>query len=169
MLTDAIERLRTIAPVTVLIIPGNHDTLSAFHVGDSLACLYHNTRDVEIRNEPTARKYVSYGTTLLMFTHGEKGKQKNYPLLMATERPAEFGASRFREAHVGHTHETKVQEHMGVRVRTSPALCAADAWHAENQFVGNLRGAEALVWSREHGNVAQALFTVPEPKRGSAA
>jgi hypothetical protein len=162
LLTEAVERLRAIAPVTVVVVPGNHDTLSAFHVGDSLACLYHNTPDVQVWNDPIQRKYVSYGKTLLMWTHGDKGKRQNYPLLMATERPTEFGAARFREAHVGHTHETRLQEQMGVRVRTSPALCAADAWHSENHLVGNLRSAEALVWSEDEGLVAQAMFTVSD-------
>ena len=53
---------------------------------------------------------------------------------------------------------------MGVRVRVSPALCPADSWHSENHFVGNLRSAEALVWSRDEGNVAVATYTVPEKR-----
>ncbi|MCR4375658.1 MAG: hypothetical protein NUW22_12495 [Acidobacteria bacterium] len=164
LMADAIERLRPIAPVTVVIVPGNHDALSAFHLGDSLACLYHNTPDVTVMNDPIPRKYVHYGQSLLLYTHSDKGKRSSLPLLMATERPREFGASQFREAHVGHTHEFKVQELMGVRVRVSPALCSADAWHSENHFVGNLRSAEALVWSRDEGNVAVATYTVPEKR-----
>ncbi len=164
LLSEAIDRIRTVAPVTVVVVPGNHDALSAFHVGDSLACLYHNTPDVTVMNDPIPRKYIHYGQNLILFTHGDKGKKQNLPLLMATERPAQFGASRYREAHVGHTHELKMVEHMGVRVRVSPALCSPDAWHSENHFVGNLRSAEALVWSRDEGNISVATYTVPEKR-----
>ena len=162
LVTEAIERLRKIAPVSVVIVPGNHDTMAAFHLGDSLECLYHNTKDVEIRNEPIPRKYVSYGKTLILFTHGHSGKKPDYPLLMATEQPKLFGESLFREIHSGHTHESKLVERMGVRWRVSPALCAPDSWHSENHFVGNLRAAEALVWSRTEGNIATATYTVIE-------
>lgn len=162
LMTEAIERLRTLAHVEVPVIPGNHDTMAAFHLGDSLECYYHNTKDVTIRNEPTPRKYVSYGRNLILYCHGDKGKRLDYPLLMATEQPELFGKALYREIHTGHTHELKIVERMGVRVRVSPALTAADAWHNENHFVGNLRQAEALVWSRDEGNVATATFTVNE-------
>ena len=168
LLTEAIERLRVLAPVEVLIVPGNHDTMAAFHVGDSLACLYHRTKDVTIQNAPIPRKYVSYGRTLVMFTHGHKGKRQNYPLLMATERPEQFGKARFREAHVGHTHDDRVTESMGVKVRVCPALCPPDAWHSEQHFVGNLRSAEAFVWAREDGLVSTATYTAPEVLEQSA-
>jgi hypothetical protein len=169
LLTEAIERLRQLAPVTVVAVPGNHDALGVYHVADSLECLYHNTPDVKIMNDPVPRKYVDYGRNLILFTHGDKGKNDKLPLLMATERPVQFGNARFREAHIGHRHELRLQEHMGVRVRTSPALCAADAWHSEQHFVGNLRSAEAFVWSREDGIVAMATYTVREDRRQEAA
>lgn len=162
LLTQAIDRLRELAPVEAVIVPGNHDTMAAFHVGDSLSCLYHQTPDVTIQNAPIPRKYVAYGRTLLMFTHGHKGKRQNYPLLMATERPEQFGKARFREAHVGHTHEDRVTESMGVKVRVCPALCPPDAWHSEQHFVGNLRSAEAFVWAKDDGLVSTATYTAPE-------
>jgi len=168
LISDAVDRLREIAPVTVVIVPGNHDALSSFHLGDSLACLYHKTPSVTVLNDPIPRKYIHYGANLILFTHGDKGKRQQLPLLMATEKPAEFGASRYREAHVGHTHELRVQEEMGVRIRISPALCPPDAWHSENHYLGNVRSAEALVWSRQHGNISVATYTVPESRDKTA-
>lgn len=162
MVTRCIDKLKTIAPVTVLMVPGNHDTQSLWHLGDSLECWFWNDADVYIDNAPTQRKYFEHGKVMLMFTHGDKGKQQNYPLLMATEQPEMFGRTKHREAHTGHIHQLQVREQHGVRVRVSPALCAADAWHAENQYVGNARAAEAFVWSPEEGLMSQATWTVPE-------
>ena len=166
LITDTAERLAGLAPVTLVMCAGNHDTLANYCLGDALECWFHNTPAVTVMNAPTPRKYLQHGKVMLMWTHGDKGKLSDLPLLMATEQPAMFGATRFREAHTGDKHTRRAlqslgtAEHMGVTVRISPALCAADAWHSENQFVGNLRAAEAFVWSKDEGLVAQAMFTV---------
>lgn len=169
MITRAIERLRMLAPVQVLMIPGNHDTLAVWHLGDSLECLFHGDPDVMVDNAPTMRKYHQFGKVMLLFTHGNRGKLTDYPLLMATEQPKMFGETIHREAHTGDKHQLKVQEHHGVRVRISPALCAADAWHAEHHFVGNTRAAEAFIWHAEEGLIGTAVYTVPAmPSEGAA-
>jgi hypothetical protein len=152
-ITEAIEILRQIAPVEVVMVSGNHDDLGVWHLGDSLECLYAKNEDVLIRNEPTARKYVRFGSNFLMFTHGDKGKREDYPLLMATERPKDFGETRFREIHTGHIHQTKLQEWHGVRVRILPSLSPPDAWHSENGFTGQQRNAEGYIWNGVEGLV----------------
>lgn len=156
-----IERLRAKfkCPVIAIMVPGNHDKLSVWHLGDSLECYFHNYKDVTIENTPRYRKYHSFGKVMLMFTHGDKGKRNDYPLLMATEQPEMFGRSKFWEAHTGHNHMTKVDEQHGVRVRVLSALCPADDWHAENGFVGNKRSAEAYVWNKEEGLIGIAIHS----------
>src|SRR5678815_4639289 len=99
---------------------------------------------------------------MLMFTHGDKGKRPNYPLVMAQEQREMWGNTIHREAHTGHLHQMRVEELHGVKVRISPALCPADAWHAENMFTGNARAAEAFVWHKDEGLVGTAIYTVPE-------
>jgi len=150
-ITEAIEAMRLVAPVEVVLVPGNHDNLGVWHLGDSLECLYENTEDVTIRNEPTAFKTVRFGKVLLGFCHGDKGKREDYPLLLATERSKDFGETLFREVHTGHNHQTKTQEWHGVRVRILPSLSPPDAWHAENGFMGQQRNAEAFVWNSNEG------------------
>lgn len=157
-ITKCIERLRQIAPVKVLMVSGNHDQMSVWHLGDSLECYFHKYADVEIENTPIYRKYHQHGQVMLMFTHGDKAKRTDYPLLMASEQREMWGSTRFRECHTGHTHMTKMDEQHGVRVRVLPALCPPDDWHAENGFVGNLRNAEAYVWNKDEGLVNQAFY-----------
>lgn len=162
MMIQAIEeRLRPLATdVRVLVMPGNHDRLATWCMGDSLECWFHRDKTVKVDNRPLPRKYEQFGKVMLMFCHGDKGKKQDYPLLMATEQPEMFGSSLYREAHIGHRHESKLTEHHGVRVRTSPALCEPDEWHSGMGFVGNARAAEAFVWHREQGLIATAHYTV---------
>ena len=171
MIVKHIETLRQYARIVrVIVVPGNHDSRSCFHLGDSLECYFHNYSDVVVDNEPVARKYLLFGKVLLGFTHGHTGKHSDYPMLMASEVPELFGLSKFREMHCGHRHKTQsdltrvreIDESHGVRVRILSALTATDAWHSQSGFVGNLRGAEAFVWDAESGLVANYHYNNPE-------
>lgn len=160
MLCRTIEKLRPYCKrVVVKVIPGNHDTQSCFTLGDSLECYFHNYSDVEIDNAPTPHKFYRWGNVFLGLTHGDKGKKSDYGLWMATEKPTDFGESKFREIHIGHTHGLKVDEKFGVRVRTFAALCPPDAWHSHNMFTGNLMQAEAIVWNKDKGRIAEFIHT----------
>jgi hypothetical protein len=160
MLVEEIDKLRMIAPVLVVVVPGNHDNQTAFTLGDSLECWFHNCSEVEIQNEPTPRKYYQHGKVMIMWCHGDKAKRADYPLLMATEKPAMFGVTVYRECHTGHLHTTRTDEKLGVRVRIIPSLCPADYWHAENGFTGNIKAAEIYVWNEEEGLVNQGFFNI---------
>ena len=161
LLTEAINKLRKIAPVKVLTIPGNHDNESSWHLGDSLECLYNATPDVLVDNSPTSRKYTQFGLVMLMHCHGEKGRRQDYPLLMAAEQPLMFGNTKYREVHTAHRHQTEVMEMHGVRVRTLPSLSGSDYYHASNGYTGNLRQAEAFMWNKDEGLLGTAIYTVP--------
>ena len=164
MMVAAIERLRELAPVDVVMVPGNHDQLSIWHLGDSLECYFHKYTDVKIDNDPRQRKYYEFGKVMLMFTHGDKGSKPDYLGVVATEQPEMWARTEFREVHCGHIHKVEVAEYHGLKVRVSPALCPPDAWHAEKHFVGNGRSAEAFVWSKDEGLINTAYYTI---KRGT--
>ena len=156
----AIEECRKRArKVVVIMVKGNHDEESVWHLGDSLQCYFHKTADVEIDNEPTTRKYHRFGRVMVMFTHGDKGKRADYAKLMASEQKAMWSATDFHEAHTGHRHKTKVDEEYGFRERILPALCPPDDWHAERGFVGNLQSSEAFLWNRREGLIGTVIYT----------
>jgi hypothetical protein len=154
----SIEKLRLLAPVDVIVVPGNHDSLSSWAIGDSLECWFHAYEDVVIDNEPVARKYYSFGDVLLMFTHGHKGVHGDYGIMMATEQPALFAASKFREVHTGHLHQQRLTEKFGIRVRILSSLTPSDWYHSENGYIGMQKVAEAMVWNKKEGLVAQFFY-----------
>lgn len=156
----AIEKLREYAPlVRVVMVSGNHDKLSVWHLGDSLECYFHKYTDVKIDNSPRYYKYYEFGQVMLMYTHGDKGKSKDYPLMMATEQPEMFGRTRYREVHIGHTHTEISRESHGVVVRTLSPLCPPDKWHADNGYVGNIRRTQAFVYNKNEGLIGTVIYT----------
>jgi hypothetical protein len=155
---SAIEMLKELGPVKVIVCVGNHDRFSSWALGDSLECFFHSDPMVSIDNSPSLRKYHQWGKVGLLFVHGDLGKREDMPLLFATENPRMFGETSFREIHTGHNHSTRTQEFHGVRVRILSSLSTADEYHASNGYTGNLRTAESFVWSKTEGLIAQ--FTV---------
>ena len=153
----AIRRLREVAPVVVPIIPGNHDRLAAFHVGEVLEAVFAGDKGVKVDNSPNLRKYVRYGTTLLGLTHGSEEKVADLPLIMAREEPKAWGECSVHEWHIGHLHKSKETRYIagdtfnGVGVRVITALTAADAWHHSKGYIKARRAAEAFLWSKTAG------------------
>ena len=153
MCVEAIDRCRTIAPVDVVIVPGNHDVERSFYLGESLEAWYHNTDNVEVDNRPLSRKYRLYGNSLIGFEHGRNVKLKDLPLVMADEVPDLWAKSKFREIHTADKHHDATIETRGVRVRTIPSLAPASAWMAGKAYRA-VKEAQVFVWSKENGNIA---------------
>jgi hypothetical protein len=170
LLVETIDTLRELAPVEVISVPGNHDTLSAWTITETLKAWYRRVGDVVVDNSPTLRKYRTWGRCLLGFTHGDKERPDDLPLLMATEQPQLWSATRYREWHLGHLHKsaTKIKttgdEYHGVRVRTLPSLCASDVWHSQMGYTGNIRSAESYYWHQERGLAGTCVYNVPGMK-----
>lgn len=162
MIAETVSQLSLRAGVDVVMVPGNHDTLSTFCLGDSLECFFSKHKNVHIDNTPAHRKYYQWGTVMLLHTHGHNLKPQNIPLLMATEMPMVFGSTTWREAHTGHLHQVSLRETNGVRIRILPSLSGVDAWHSENGYVGNIRSAESYVWDKGEGLIATATYRAPD-------
>lgn len=150
----AVDRLMALAPVRVLVVPGNHDLQSTFHLGVALQAWYRNCQRVEVDNSPKLRKYLRYGRTLLGYAHGGRysPKERSLPLVMAQEQPKAWAQTIWREWHIGHWHKKREERYTagdtynGVHVRVIPALTGTDAWHYQHGLVGEWKAAEAYLW-----------------------
>jgi len=151
LVTQAIEYLAQFAPVDVVVIQGNHDFERMFYVGEVLDALYHNNKNITIDNGLDSRKYYEYGINMIMFTHGDKEKAAELPLLIATEQPEMWSRAKVREVHCGHKHKEMLNEYMGTKVRFIPSICANDAWHKTQGYVGTLRCGQAFIWNKNRG------------------
>ena len=150
LLTWAVEQCRLLAPVRVLWIPGNHDTVLSYAATVGLAQRYFETEDVSVDLSPQPRKYVRYGSNLIGFAHGvEEGKRIDG--LMQVEAAQDWGRTTWREYHLGHLHTELAEEKNGITFRRISSITAPDAWHSENGFIGSVRRAQAFVWDKETG------------------
>ncbi len=157
----AIELLRQIAPVDVVVVPGNHDEMLSKCLGEVLIAYYRRESDVLVDNREALRKYYKFGQTLLGLTHGKYEPYDTLPLLMATESPKDWSQTQFHEFHVGHVHHragkgyaTQYLDTGGVLVRVLPSLAEADEWHRRKGFTTSTKAAEAYIFDPDEGLIA---------------
>jgi hypothetical protein len=160
-----IHECAKIAPVEVVIVPGNHDELTAWTLGQVLEAEYTGDKRVTFQSGPMLRKYVRYGKNLIGFTHGCDEPHKNLPQIMAVEAKQHWAETTYREWHVGHLHKQKatmpviIDDDIGVTVRIIRALSGTDAWHFRKGYVGGVKGAEAFLWLKSGGLRAHLYHT----------
>jgi hypothetical protein len=164
LVIENVNKLVQIAPVDIVIVPGNHDFERAFFLGDSLEGWFFNNENVTVNNSPNPRKYYKYGKVLLGYTHGDKERMNDLPLIMAQEVPLEWATTLYREFHLGHFHHKKeikyksTEEYQGVVVRLMSSLSGTDAWHHNKGYISAKKSAEALIWDPEKGLESQLYY-----------
>ena len=150
LMVRAINFLAQTAPVDVVVIQGNHDYERMFYSGEFLRAFYINDERVWIDNSYESRKYYKYGNNMIMFTHGDKEKKAEMPLIMATEQPQMFAETKHREVHCGHLHKEMVNEYRGIKVRFIPSICGNDEWHKMMGYEAKRTG-QAHIWNKLRG------------------
>ena len=157
-----IEEATQIAPVDVLVVPGNHDREKAFCLGEVLDARFHLNHDVNVMNDPDPFSYYRWGKVLLGFNHGEEyasdKKRTELPIQMSTDRPVDWSETVWREIHLGHFHSEdemvwryrSAKQIRDITVRTLPSLSSTDAWHRVSGYASPL-AAEAHVYHKSKG------------------
>lgn len=159
---EHIDILSQVAPVTVVLMSGNHDRMNSHALLLYLSAAYEKNDRVEVVKEHTMRVYQQVGQTLVCFTHGDTAKVKDLGTIMSVERRKEWGDTRHHIAIGGHLHHQRVQEIGGVRHYLLPSLAGTDAWHAGQGYVGSDSGLMGLLIDQEDGVVATLFSPVRE-------
>ena len=163
----AIRALREVAPVKVVVIPGNHDRVSMFCLGEVIAAAFDGDPLVTVDNSPRIRKYYRYGVNLIGYTHGDREKLSELPLIMADEAGKDWAETRIHEWHVGHKHNKRQMrwvthdQYRTTGVRILPSLTGQDSWHYEKGY-RHLPQAEAHVYSLTRGYAGMLNHHTPD-------
>jgi hypothetical protein len=164
LMIDTIGQLACIAPVDVVVVPGNHDATVSLVLGEILDCFFYNDERVTVYGSPKTRKYYQYGKTAIQLTHGDEENHKDLGLIFATEQKEMWAATEFRFCQVGHFHKNKkisyisVDEFQGFQVQIIPTLSSATAW-AYKKGYHSLKQAKAFLFDKEGGLVGEFTTT----------
>lgn len=151
LLSEVIEELAVSGyKIEVMVVNGNHASLSEYCLGSYLVAWFHDYPNVTVHNRPSKRKYYGYGKTLFGFVH-DAGNLKDIPMVMVRENQSTISNYKHFEILSGDKHHERMIDEQGFKVRIAPALCPPDAWHSENNYVGSVRQSQALYYSKENG------------------
>lgn len=150
--------IRKHAKVHVIVQPGNHDPSSSVMLAEALAAIYESEPRISVDRSPSPFHYYRFGACLFGVCHGhETRKLEKLPLIMATDRPSDWGESTFRYWYTGHVHHDRVLDVEGTRVESFRVLPPVDAW-AHGRGYRSAREMKGLVLHREHGETMRVAF-----------
>ena len=150
LLLSVVNTLAEIAPVEVILIPGNHDPSSSYGLIKTLAAHYKNVDGVTVDITHKFTKHRQFGNCLVLWNHADMPKGRVMDLIYHEARK-EFGETKYAEIHSGHIHHQKVFEEGGIILRYCSSITDPDDWHVLNGFIGSLRATQAFVWDKETG------------------
>ncbi len=165
LLIMCIGRLGCIAPVDVIWISGNHDLMTGYTLGRAVEMAFINEDKVKFYTTFKNRKAMRYGKVLLGWSHGE---EKEYILAswLQNEYPKEWGASKYREVHVGHLHHSSGFKSVfedtgkGIVCRGINSLCGSSGWEYAQGYPKLPKQMQCFVWNPEKGLREQWYVTV---------
>lgn len=155
LMTTTIDALNQIAPVTVILVPGNHATNTETYLALSLESIYRDNSRVYVDHRPIPRKYYGWYNNLIGFAHGELPLKK-YAELLPYEAKEFFSSCDHIEMLVGDKHiEETLKNHVvdgdGITIRRLAALTKTDVWHYQSGYSLSKRRSYVLIYDKFSG------------------
>lgn len=138
--------------VIVWVMPGNHDVETANMIAFAMSLYFEKEQRVTVDTSPALYKYLRHGKVLIGSHHGHGAKTADLPLIMACDRPEDWGASVHRYVWQFHIHHDTVKEVQTVRVESVRTLAAADAWHRGKGYRA-MRDTRSVLYDPEAGEI----------------
>lgn len=149
------------------VLPGNHDEHSAIAIAYFLLAWYRNEPRVTVDVDPSLFWYFRFGKVMLAATHGHEARITDMPGIMASRRPEDWGATRYRYAHGFHLHhrEKSANESGGVSCEVHQAPVPQDAWNFGRGFLSG-RSMQAVTYHAEFGEVGRVRVAIMDGGNG---
>jgi len=185
----AIQLMLEVAPVDIIIVPGNHDFTRAFYLGAALEGIYENDKYVDVNNQAIPYKFTEWGKNLIGYAHGNSKDISIDRLrqLMQIDEAKAWARTAFHEWHLGDIHHKKIiktpggtinmidlekkfhkgqlteEDFQGIVIRYMRSITGDDGWHIGKGYKGSIKGAEGYIFNKKEGPIHILNFN-PEQK-----
>lgn len=157
LLSEVSLYLSSLAPVELILVPGNHDTVTSNYLATSLKVLFKDNSRIFVDDSPISRKYRQFGATTLGFAHGEL-KMEKYAELLPYEAKEMFATSKWYEYLLGDKHHEKmIQKEDCVVVRHLGGMTKSDVWTYTNGYTTSKRRAYGIIYHKEQGRQIEII------------
>jgi UDP-2,3-diacylglucosamine pyrophosphatase LpxH len=121
--------------VDVIFVAGNHDEYVGWHLASWLQTYFRSEERVFFDISPRYRKYVSYGTSALMFNHGDALKPAKLAGLFPMEFKTEWSEHDNFYIFTGDKHHEMSLDFNGIKFYQLPAFSTAkSSWDDKNGY-----------------------------------
>jgi hypothetical protein len=161
MINSALEHHESVQVINML---GNHDDTGAMFLQAALKHMYQNEPRVDIGCTSSVFQYFQHGKCFFGVHHGHTCKADKLPLVMATDKPKEWGYTDHRYWLTGHIHHDTRKEYSGCTVESFRTIAAKDAY----AYAGGYRShqdSKALVIHKDYGEVERHTINVAQVLR----
>lgn len=155
---STVELLRTIAPVHIIYIPGNHDELVSFGIANVLRVYYKFFEDVTVDYSQVPRKYVTFGNTLIGFTH--KLNTKNVNNVLQMDAREELGKTTNTVYFLQHYHREFAVDEGGTDIRILPTISPLSRWAFGEGFVSRQK-CQSFIIDEQYG-ITDVMYSFVE-------
>jgi hypothetical protein len=131
---------------------GNHSPEGEQMLGLAMELYFHNNNRVIVDATPNKFWYYQHGKTLLGFHHGDKVKQAELPMIMASDVPKKWGDTMFRYFFIGHIHHQSLKEYQGCSVESINTLTPNDSWHHGSGYRSR-KNIKLMVMHKKFGEI----------------
>ena len=158
MINSALEHHESVKVINIL---GNHDDTGAMFLQAALKHMYEDEPRVDIGCTSSVFQYFQHGKCFFGVHHGHTCKSDKLPLVMATDKPKEWGSSDHRYWLTGHIHHDTRKEYSGCTVESFRTLAAKDAY----AYAGGYRAGQdskALVIHKDYGEIERHTINIAQ-------
>lgn len=121
--------------VDVIYVAGNHDEYVGWHMINWLQTYFRNTARLTFDCSPKYRKYVSYGSSAMMFNHGDAIKPAKLASIFPMEYKNEWSDHESFYIFTGDKHHEVSQDFNGIKFYQIPAFSnAKSGWDEKNGY-----------------------------------
>lgn len=151
---EVLELLIPVADVHFVFCPSNHDYTNGFFLCQAVEQYFRLNKNITFDTSIAHRKYFTYGSNLLGFTHGDGAKPQDLPLLMAHESTY-WGNCKHRYIYSHHLHHKISKDYMSVCIESMRSPSGTDSWHHRNGYQHAPKAVEGFLHDKEHGQVCR--------------
>ena len=99
--------------VLARFLPGNHDPNAAHALALASSMHFSQSKHIEINDDPSLHFYHRFGRVLIGATHGHTIKPDRMAMMLATDRPKDWGETLHRHFFFGHVHHESARDRRG--------------------------------------------------------
>ena len=144
--------------VHIIMADANHDPVGSIWLREQLDAHYEDEPRITVDLGADGYYCFEHGATSLFFHHGHKKKPESVDDVFVAKYREVFGRTKYSYAHMGHMHHAKRLESPLMIVEQHQTLAAPDAYASRGGFMSR-RSAQAITYSRRHGEVGRVVIT----------